>query len=120
VHIDCPAAGFAGPAFPLHFYELPDPETPDLLTIIDHVHTVLFPVPLIQLPEPFAGKLSTGMMVPVSYLFAGKDAALFTALPVRRITSTAAVLRPEKHHANRTVHAAGCNQCRPERILRCH
>jgi hypothetical protein len=63
--IDNPSAGFAGPALPLGFDKLVDAEFPDLVKIIDHAHAVLLPVPIVELPKFFAGKLSACMIVPV-------------------------------------------------------
>ena len=120
VHIDRSPASRTGPAFPLGFDKLSDAVFTDSLKVLDHAHAVLFPVPLVQLPQSLAGEFSTSMMVPAPYFVAGRNGAALVAPPVGCVTSVAMVFLPEICHADGAVHAAGCNEGGSEGIVHRH
>lgn len=120
VHIDYPSTGCAGPAFPLGFDKRPDAISPDCFKIVDHTHTVLLPVPLVQMAQPFAGEFSTSMMIPALYLVAGRNGSALVAPAVGGVTPVAVVFLAEERHADSTVHAIGCNQGCFEGVLHRH
>ena len=92
----------------------------DCFKVLNHTHAIIFAVPQVELPETFTWKLRTIVMVPFPHQVTPKYDAVFMALPVRCITSTAPVFFPKKSHAGRTVHAAWCNERGPERIFHRH
>lgn len=108
--IDCPPAGFAGPALALGFDKRTDALFTYRFKVRNHAHAVLLPVPVVQLLQPFAGEVLARVMISVPYFFAGRDNTVYAAQPVGRITPAAPVLLPEKCHTDRAVHAAGGNQ----------
>jgi hypothetical protein len=83
MHIDRAPAGLTGPAFPFGLNKIPDAMYPDRLEVLDHAHVIPRLISLVQLPEPPAGILSTGMTVSPAYLLAGEDRAVPFTLPVR-------------------------------------
>jgi hypothetical protein len=114
MHIDRPPAGMAGPAFPLALYKPADSVFADRFEVLKHTHVVLRPVPLVQLPEPPAGKTVAGVAVPALHLRAGSDGAVTVAPAIGRIAAFTPVLRSEKRGTNSTVHAARRDQHGPE------
>ena len=82
VHIDCPAAGCAGPAFPLGFYKRTDARFLYCCKVLEHAHAVLRPVAFVQVLQPLAGKLRARVIAPASYFFAGRNRTVYTAQPV--------------------------------------
>jgi hypothetical protein len=120
VDIDRSPAGRAGPAFPLGFQKRTDAVLFDRGEVVEHAHVVFRTVTLIQLRKAPARELVTGMVKPVFYLLTGKEGAVPSALPFRRITPPAPVLLPEKCHADGAVHAAGRDEGGPEGILPGH
>ena len=121
VNIERSAAGFTGPAFPFGFNEFAYAVFPDRRKIFEHAHTVLLPVPLVQVLQPLARIFTTaGGTEFTSHLFACRNPTVYAAQPVRSITPAAPVLLPEKCHADRAVHAAGGNQGRLEWIFHHH
>ncbi len=119
VDIDRPAAGFAGPVFPLGSHERTDTVLFDRSEIVEHAHVVFRAVTLVQLRKAPARESFAGMIIPVPDLLTGEDGAVPPALPVRRITPVAPVLVPEISHTDGAVHAAGSDEGCPEGIL-CH
>ena len=78
----------------LGFYKFPDAVLTDRFKIFEHTPAIIFAVTLVELPETFTRKLCTIVMVLPQYLVTAKYSAVFMALPVRSITSTAPVLFP--------------------------
>ena len=108
------AAG-AGPTVFFLRYELSDAEIPNIIKIFQHAHAVVFPVALVQIPQPAAGVLgaSKAEMVGMAPFFTEFDATFpagarlgdFLAV----VAARAAVFFPQMPDAQRTVHSAGRN-----------
>jgi hypothetical protein len=120
VYIDRPAAGFAGPAFPLGSDECPYTVPPDRCEVFEHTHVVFLPVSIVQLFQTPAGEPAAAMVIPALYLSAGRYGAVSVARTIRRITPAAPVLLPLERLTYGAVHTAGCDERRPERVLTCH
>ena len=120
VHINRSPAGCAGPAFPFGFNEFAYAVFPDLCKIFEHTHTVLRPVALVQLFQPFTGEIRTRVMVPIPHFFACRDRTVYATQPVRSITPAAPVLLAERRTAYCAIHAAGGNQGCLEGIFHRH
>jgi hypothetical protein len=81
--IDDPPAGCTGPAFPLGLHKRTDAVFSDGSEVVKHAHMVFRAVARVQLFQPPAGELCTGVTKPVLSLHAGKQETLPVMLPVR-------------------------------------
>jgi hypothetical protein len=115
--IDCPAAGFAGPAFPFAFHERTDTEFPDRSEVVEHAHVVFCAIAFVELLQPPARETAAVMAVSVLHVLAGRNCAGNVAQSVRCIAAPAMVFLPEIGHADGAVHAAGCDEGGPEWVL---
>jgi hypothetical protein len=105
-----------GPFLPFHFYEVPDAEISYVCEVLDHTHTILRPIALIQLFKPGAGKaVATEAIVDSAfhYLFTVLDSAQDAGLRFDSVitAATGACLFVSRvGAAETTVHAAGSDQ----------
>jgi hypothetical protein len=120
-----PAALRTGPPFPFVFDELPYTELPHILEIVDHTHAILGPVSLIKVIQPGAGKPFTAEAVPdfsLLYLLAVFDFAVYAGFWFVAVVAPAAgacVLISCIGVTETTVHTAGSDQHRADRICLC-
>lgn len=95
VDIDCTAAGFTGPAFPLALHERTDPVLFDRPQVVEHAHVISRSIPLVELFQPPAREITAVMGIFSLYVFTGRQSALSAATAVCVKAAAAPVLLPQ-------------------------
>ena len=119
------AALGTGPLFLFVSDEMPYAELLHVHEIVDHAHTILCSIALIQMAQPVAGKPVTAEAVPgftLPQLLAGLDSAGdagFWFDAVAAPATGACVLSPCIRDTETAVHPAGGDQRRPDGICLC-
>ena len=122
MNTDYLAALRTGPFFLFPFNKIPDAEFSDVLQIVDHAHTILGSVPLIQVIQSAQGKFSqpeqylTSAPATLSQFLIGHSTRVFGFGTV--VTSASGTWITISHvcETKAAVHSAGSDERRTDRL----
>ena len=116
VHAHQATATGANPFSLLRTDEFPNPVIPDVVKILDHTHSVLGSVSLIELPQPFTGialTIETIRIAAARWLRAvldSADDAMVRFVLIAPLTAATRLSFSLEANAKRTVHSAQCDK----------